>query len=69
MREIRKKHKVNDVACVIQVNALNQDGDEGVMTATVCFGDPLNKPVMLAQALGREQSNFTGTIAKYLKGK
>lgn len=67
LEEIRAKHKVCDVVAVLQVNALNKDGEEGLMVATIAFGDPMNKPVMLAQALGKEQAVFENTIARYLK--
>lgn len=65
---IRKKHKISDIMCVIQVNA-SQGDDDGVLTFTVSFGDPLRKAAMLAQALGKEQAEFANRIAKLLKAR
>jgi hypothetical protein len=67
LEEIRAKHKICDVVAVIQVNAIDKDGEEGLMTASMAFGDPMKKPLMLAQALGKEQQIFEGAIGRFLK--
>ena len=66
-RALREKHRICDIVAVLQVNALNSDGEEGVMTAVVKQGDPLRAVVMLAQALGQEQralGTLIGTLSK-----
>ena len=62
LETLRAKHKIADVIAVLQVNALSKDGEEGVMTATVSFGNALRKLLMLAQALGREQQLLESSI-------
>ena len=69
MEVARAKHKIADIISVIQVNCLDETGEEGVMTLSMGFGDPLKKPVMLAQALGKEQTTIEATIARYLAQK
>lgn len=67
LETIRSKNKICDIVAVIEVNALTEDGEDVPMTATVSFGDPLKKVILLAQSLGREQKILETSIATLLK--
>ena len=68
LSELREKHHIADLVCVLSVNAM-EECDEGAMSATMNFGDPLKVPILLAQALGKAQRDFDMKLAKYLLTK
>lgn len=69
---IRAQHKICDVVAVVQVNALDPgdpESGEGVMAAVVGFGDGLKRTLLLARALGEEQSKFERRLGQLARGK
>jgi hypothetical protein len=69
LAEIREKHKIRDVACVVQVSVMDASGEEGESTATIKLGNYLQHGTMLAMALGKEQAEFESTIRRALAKK
>ena len=67
LEKLREKHKICDLVTVIHVNVMSEESEEGVMAVTIGFGDMLKRPMMLAQALGKEQKAVEQIVSRYLK--
>ena len=72
LRELRAKHKIPEVVALVQVNVmypgdLAEESSEGVAFASISFGDPLRCIPMLAEALGKAESEMSAAIAKTRK--
>lgn len=67
--ELRRKHRMTDVLCIVQVNVA-LEGDEAPMMSRMHIGNSLNALPLSAYAYGAESSENEQRIAYMLaKGK
>lgn len=62
--ELRKKHRIPDVVCIVEMNIADQDGEEYLQTASIQFGDPLRHPQLAAKFLGEAQTKINAYLGK-----
>lgn len=55
-RVSRNKHKLPDVQIIILANIKDEAGNEGPVMSRVHFGDPMKVQMMLARALGSQET-------------
>ena len=69
LEALRIKHRIADVVVVVSVNAKTDGDDEGMLSATISFGERNKRALMLANALGKEQKAFEQDIAVLVRSK
>ena len=62
--ELRVKHRLPDIYCIIAGNVLYPDGNEGEVYTTVSYGDTTKREPMAAWGLGHESARRQELITR-----
>ena len=67
--ELRRKHKIRDLLCVVYDGYKNEDGNIGEIMHHTAYGNSLNPVVMAAYVYGQEKNERDEMMGKLLSGK